>query len=63
MENIISIDDNINETKEKLQSHGINIPHYGWEIMLYLTLNSFPNKKAKIVGYGDNATFEEVPSE
>ena len=28
--------------------------------MLYLTLNSFPNKKAKIVGFGENAIFEEV---
>ena len=30
------------------------------EIMLYLTLNYFSNQKAKIVGFGDDATFEEV---
>lgn len=60
MNDVISINDSINETKEKLQLHGISVPYYGWEIMMYLTLNSFPNKKAKIVGYGEDATFEEV---
>lgn len=60
MNDVISINDSINEVKEKLQSHAISVPYYGWEIMLYLTLNSFPNKKAKIVGFGENAIFEEV---
>lgn len=60
MSDVISINDSIDEAKEKLQSHGINVPYYGWEIMLYLTLNTFPNKKAKIVGFGDDATFEKV---
>ena len=60
MSDVISINDSIEETKKKLQSHGINVPYSGWEIMLYLTLNTFPNKRAKIVGFGDDATFEEV---
>ena len=52
MNDVISINDSINEVKEKLQLHAIGVPYYGWEIMVYLMLNSFPNKKAKIVGYG-----------
>lgn len=60
MIDVISINDSINEVKEKLQSHGISVPYYDWKIMMYITLNSFPNKKAKVVGYGENAIFEEV---
>ena len=60
MNDVISINDSIDEVKEKLQSHGVNVQHYGWKIMMYLILNSFPNKKAKIVNYGENATLEEV---
>lgn len=47
MNDVISINDSIDEVKEKLQSHAIRVPYYGWEIMMYLTLNSFPNKKSQ----------------
>lgn|GEM_PF-5936561 len=60
MNDIISINDSIDEVKEKLHLHGISAPCYGWEMAMYLALNSFPNKKAEIVGFGKNATFEEV---
>ena len=60
MNDIISINDRINEVKEKLRLHRISTSYYGWEIMMYFMLNSFPNKKAKIIGFGEDATFEEV---
>lgn len=62
MDDIISINDSIEDISHKLEMHGVSTKGiYMWEIMMYLTLNSFPNKKAKIVGFHDKAEFVEVP--